>query len=163
MPGKFLQVDDVAAALAGGGERCHPEGMHGDVGIKLQPQDIAFDQLLHGAAGHGPGREAFLAVASGRIHGPKQRSARISPDICIIQPRLDAVAHEVERLQIPVIPFDSEQAEIAASMWKKTRAVGMSLGDRACLSLAMKTGVPAFTTEGEWDKCSLGVKIVKIR
>jgi ribonuclease VapC len=76
---------------------------------------------------------------------------------------LDAVAHEVERLQIPVIPFDSEQAEIAASMWKKTRAVGMSLGDRACLSLAMKTGVPAFTTEGEWDKCSLGVRIVKIR
>jgi PIN domain nuclease of toxin-antitoxin system len=76
---------------------------------------------------------------------------------------LDAIAHEVERLQIPVIAFDVEQAHIAASLWKKTRPVGMSLGDRACLSLAMKIGAPAFTTEGEWEKCRLGVKIVKIR
>jgi ribonuclease VapC len=76
---------------------------------------------------------------------------------------LDAVAHEVERLQITVIPFDAEQARIAASLWKETRAVGMSLGDRACLSLAMKTSLPAFTTEGDWLKCNLGVDVIKIR
>jgi ribonuclease VapC len=76
---------------------------------------------------------------------------------------LEAVAYQVERLQIPIIPFDAEQAQIAASLWNKTRSVGMSLGDRACLSLAMKTSLPAFTTEGEWQKCGLAVKIVKIR
>ncbi len=76
---------------------------------------------------------------------------------------LDAVASQIDRLQIPVISFDAEQAQIAASLWNKTRAVGMSLGDRACLSLAMKIGAPAFTTEREWEKCGLGVKIVKIR
>lgn len=76
---------------------------------------------------------------------------------------LEAVAYQVERLQIPVIPFDAEQAQIAASLWNKTRGVGMSLGDRACLSLAMKTSLPAFTTEGGWQKCGLAVKIVKIR
>jgi ribonuclease VapC len=76
---------------------------------------------------------------------------------------LDAIAHEVERLQIPVVPFDAEQAQIAASLWKKTRAVGMSLGDRACISLAMKTSLPAFTTEGDWLKCNLGVDVIKIR
>jgi PIN domain nuclease of toxin-antitoxin system len=76
---------------------------------------------------------------------------------------LDAVAFQIERLQIPVIPFDAEQAQIAASLWNKTRAVGMSLGDRACLSLALRTSLPALTTEETWQKCDIGVKVVKIR
>jgi PIN domain nuclease of toxin-antitoxin system len=76
---------------------------------------------------------------------------------------LDAVAFQIERLQIPVVPFNGEQAKLVASLWKRTRAVGMSLGDRACLALALKTSLPAFTTEAEWLKCKLGVKVVKIR
>jgi ribonuclease VapC len=76
---------------------------------------------------------------------------------------LEAVAFQVERLRIPVVPFDSEQARIAASLWKQSRVVGMSLGDRACLALALKTSLPAFTTEENWLKCSLGVEVVKIR
>lgn len=76
---------------------------------------------------------------------------------------LETVAFQIERLQIPVVPFDGEQAKIVASLWKQTRAVGMSLGDRACLALALKTSLPAFTTEEEWLKCKLGVKVVKIR
>jgi PIN domain nuclease of toxin-antitoxin system len=60
---------------------------------------------------------------------------------------LEAVADQVERLRIPTIPFDAEQARLAASLWKATRMVGMSLGDRACLALAMQTSLPALTTE----------------
>jgi PIN domain nuclease of toxin-antitoxin system len=48
-------------------------------------------------------------------------------------------------------------------MWKPTRGIGTALGDRACLALALKTSVPAFTTEEAWSKCELGVQIVKIR
>jgi PIN domain nuclease of toxin-antitoxin system len=76
---------------------------------------------------------------------------------------LEDVAYQVERLRIPVIPFDAEQARIAASLWKTTRHAGLSLGDRACLALAVKTSLPAFTTEGEWLKCKVGVQVVKIR
>jgi ribonuclease VapC len=77
--------------------------------------------------------------------------------------RLEDVAYQVSRLQIEVVPFDAEQAQIAASFWEATRNVGMSLGDRACLALALKTSLPAFTTESDWLKCSLGVEVVKIR
>lgn len=76
---------------------------------------------------------------------------------------LEAVIFHVRRLQIPVVEFDESQAEIAASFWKKSRTIGMSLGDRACLSLAMKLSVPALTTEQVWDKCDLGATIIKIR
>ena len=53
--------------------------------------------------------------------------------------------------------------KIAAWPWKATRVAGVSLGDRACLSLAMQTSLPAFTTERDWGKCGLDVEIVKIR
>jgi len=76
---------------------------------------------------------------------------------------LEDVAYQVERLHVSVIPFDAEQARIAASFWKATRSVGMSLGDRACLALALQADLPAFTTEGEWLKCDVGVQVVKIR
>ena len=76
---------------------------------------------------------------------------------------LEDVAFQVERLRIPVVPFDGEQASIAASLWKQTRAVGMSLGDRACVALARQCSLPALTTEADWLKCELGIKIVKIR
>jgi ribonuclease VapC len=76
---------------------------------------------------------------------------------------LEAVAFQVERLRIPVIPFDGEQARIAASLWKQTRAVGMSLGDRVCLALALTTSLPAFATEDDWVTYNFGVQVVKIR
>jgi hypothetical protein len=31
---------------------------------------------------------------------------------------LDDDAYQIERLRIPVIPFDAEQAKIVASLWK---------------------------------------------
>jgi PIN domain nuclease of toxin-antitoxin system len=76
---------------------------------------------------------------------------------------LETAAYQVERLRIAVIPFDAEQARIAASLWKTTRSVGMSLGDRACLAVALQTSLPAFTTEKTWGECGIGAKIVRIR
>jgi ribonuclease VapC len=76
---------------------------------------------------------------------------------------LEATAYQIERLRIPVIPFDAEQARVVASFWKGTRSVGLSLGDRACLSLAHSRNMPALTTENDWQKVDVGVKVVKIR
>lgn len=76
---------------------------------------------------------------------------------------LEEAIYQIERLHIAVVAFDEQQARIAASFWQSTRKVGMSLGDRACLALALSTSSPALTTEVEWTKCNLGVEVVKIR
>jgi ribonuclease VapC len=76
---------------------------------------------------------------------------------------LEESAYQIERLRIAVFPFDEQHARIAASFWKPTRDVGMSLGDRACLALALNLSLPALTTEDAWTKCDLGVEVVKIR
>jgi ribonuclease VapC len=76
---------------------------------------------------------------------------------------LDDVGFQIERLRIPVIPFDAEQAKMVASLWKSTRVVGLSPGDRACLSLGLKEDLPVLTTERAWSKINVGVSVGLIR
>lgn len=76
---------------------------------------------------------------------------------------LDDVAYQIERLRLPVIPFDAEQAIIVASLWKTTRGAGLSLGDRACLALGLKSGLSVLTAERAWEGCGVDAKVVRIR
>ena len=76
---------------------------------------------------------------------------------------VDAVAYQIERLRIPVITFESEQAGIVASLWQATRAAGLSLGDRACLALGIYNQWPVMTTDRAWAKVDVGVKVEVIR
>jgi ribonuclease VapC len=69
----------------------------------------------------------------------------------------------LDGLQLKIIPFGERQAVIAAGLFPKTRSKGLSFADRACLALALELSRPALTTEGEWQKCDTGVKVVKIR
>jgi len=76
---------------------------------------------------------------------------------------LDAASYQIERLRVPVIGFEAESAKIVASLWKESRAAGLSLGDRACLALGLKIGCPVMTTDKAWSGCDVGVKIIQIR
>ncbi len=61
------------------------------------------------------------------------------------------------------VPFTAEHAEIAALLWDKTRAFGLSLADRACLALAMERQLPILTADRAWSGLSLGLDIQFIR
>lgn len=62
-----------------------------------------------------------------------------------------------------VIDFDYEQALLTASLRVKTRAQGLSLGDRACLALAEQRQLPVLTADKVWSKLDLSIKVVLIR
>ncbi len=59
--------------------------------------------------------------------------------------------------------FDTNQAIIAASLDKITKAHGLSLGDRSCLALAKHKNLPVLTADRAWKELKLGVKIQLIR
>lgn len=61
------------------------------------------------------------------------------------------------------VPFDDEQARLAGSLVRITRPFGLSLGDRACLALAINRKATVFTTDRIWKKLSLGIEIEAIR
>lgn len=76
-------------------------------------------------------------------------------------------ALEIEQaLQGPlleVVPFDLEQAYAAGLLRSSTRGAGLSLGDRACLSLAMMLKLPALTADRTWKQLKAGVGVRVIR
>jgi PIN domain nuclease of toxin-antitoxin system len=60
-------------------------------------------------------------------------------------------------------PFTSEQAKVAGTLVKLSRPLGLSLGDRACLALAMTLKAPVYTTDREWKNLKLGIPIHILR
>jgi ribonuclease VapC len=62
-----------------------------------------------------------------------------------------------------IFSFDSEQASIAGGLVEFTRPYGLSLGDRACLALALVLDAPVYTTDKAWAKLDLGLRIHLLR
>jgi len=61
-----------------------------------------------------------------------------------------------------VAEFTEDLAWAAARLRPLTKQYGLSLGDRACLALAVKLSVPAVTADKEWSKLKL-CKVMLIR
>lgn len=61
-----------------------------------------------------------------------------------------------------IVDFTEALAWEAARLRPLTRQYGLSLGDRACLALAIKLKMPAVTADKEWSKLKL-CKVTVIR
>lgn len=87
----------------------------------------------------------------------------------VIQKSLDyevdisGLREDFEALGLEIVPFSIDQAEQVARLRRPTRAVGLSLGDRACLALALERGWSAVTTDRAWAEAALDVPIVTLR
>ncbi len=66
-------------------------------------------------------------------------------------------------LDIEVVSFGHKQALLAGELKRATRSKGLSLGDRACLSLAIEREAMVLTSDKAWKSLSLGVKVRLIR
>jgi PIN domain nuclease of toxin-antitoxin system len=76
---------------------------------------------------------------------------------------LENATYQVDRLQIPVIPFDYRQAVLTASVHSSTREHGLSLADCACLALGMAEKAVVVTADRKWAMLKLDVEIVQVR
>jgi PIN domain nuclease of toxin-antitoxin system len=66
-------------------------------------------------------------------------------------------------LKLLIIPFDEEQGFIAGLLRADTKSLGLSLGDRACLSLAIQQKLSVLTADRVWAGLQLGLNIQMIR
>lgn len=78
------------------------------------------------------------------------------------QGEIESIAQSFE---VPVVPMDEKLAYLAGLMRPVTRALGLSLGDRACLALGRSMGAVVVTSDRPWLKlgATLDVKIECIR
>ena len=77
----------------------------------------------------------------------------------------DEAARAVTLLGVEVVPFTEAHAHASSLMRPTTRAAGLSLGDRACLALAITRSLPALTAERRWPEIAeaVGVRVEVIR
>jgi len=59
--------------------------------------------------------------------------------------------------------FTAEHAKTAGSLITRTRVLGLSLGDRACLALGLALRAPIYTADKSWKNLKVGVRIYIIR
>ena len=74
----------------------------------------------------------------------------------------DAVQARLMRLPLEVVSFDQECAFATARLLPMTSVYGLSMGDRACLALAIARGIPALTADRAWVSIP-GVQVELIR
>ncbi|MDY7018943.1 MAG: type II toxin-antitoxin system VapC family toxin [Chloroflexota bacterium] len=74
-----------------------------------------------------------------------------------------AIHQALQPLGLEIVPFDEEQSYHAGLLRTSTEDTGISLGDRACLSLAKMLGVVALTADRAWVGLSIGATIKVIR
>lgn len=63
-----------------------------------------------------------------------------------------------KQLSLEIVEFDTAQARKVAELRPLTRHLGLSLGDRCCLALAILRGATALTADRAWkdlDFCSV--------
>ena len=114
--------------------------------------------LLHGE----PGADQVQAHLRNAVIGTVNLSevlAKLLESGMPAQPASQALG----QLQLRTIAFDASLAHATAALRITTRALGLSLGDRACLALAQSLSCPAITADRTWKTLRIGVKVMTIR
>jgi ribonuclease VapC len=75
----------------------------------------------------------------------------------------DGLREDLEVLGLKIEPFTSERAELASQLRETSRSLGLSLGDRACLALALNLKITAMTADKVWETLVIQIPIQVIR
>lgn len=107
-------------------------------------------------------REPGWEIAMRRLPGGIVSTVNVSEAIHVLEGRgadHRMAVDSIRRLRLEFVPFDEEQAFQTAAFHAMTRKQGVSLGDRACLALAMIRKCPVLTGDRGWRNLDLGLQI----
>jgi ribonuclease VapC len=93
-------------------------------------------------------------------------SVNVSETVAKMQERGTTEKEIVEAmadLRFKIVDFDTTQAIRAGRLRTATREWGLSLGDRACLALAIGEGAIAVTADRSWANLVLPVEVLLVR
>ncbi|MBN1191165.1 MAG: type II toxin-antitoxin system VapC family toxin [Dehalococcoidales bacterium] len=109
-----------------------------------------------------PGADMVAEVLPGSIISAVNLSEVVAKLIDAGIPQ-EIVRQVIEPLGLEIEPFDEKQAYLAGFLRSETRDAGISLGDRACLSLGKTLGLDIYTADKSWKAFSIGINIRTIR
>ena len=74
-----------------------------------------------------------------------------------------AVENAVSGLGIELHDFDRESAFATGALRPDTKGLGLSLGDRACIALGTRLGLPVLTADRRWTKLGGHITVHLVR
>lgn len=89
--------------------------------------------------------------------------AEVVAVLCLVDVPEIVIRNIINDLNIEIISFDQEQALQAGLLRKKTKAAGLSLGDRACITLSSIKNLTLVTANKIWSSLGLTNNIILIR
>jgi len=96
-----------------------------------------------------PGADAVAATIASASMGVFNYAEVVSHFIHLGMPAVE-VDDMLNPLPMTIIPADKLLARDAGRLRTATASAGLSLGDRFCLALAKREGVPAWTADRSW-------------
>lgn len=75
----------------------------------------------------------------------------------------DTASEIVASLSVETLSFSEADGELAGRLREKTRRLGLSLGDRACLATAIRRNATVLTADRAWADLDVGCRIELIR
>lgn len=109
-----------------------------------------------------PGHEVVEAALSESIIGTVNLSEVMAKLVEGGMPEPYAIA-TLKQLELAIVPFDTDLALRAGALRPRTKSIGMSLGDRACIALGMRLSLPVLTADRNWQALASEVQIQVIR
>lgn len=76
---------------------------------------------------------------------------------------VEGMRDDLQALGMQVEPFLAVDGERAGQLWLHTRQQGLSLGDRACLSLGLRLGLTVVTCDRAWAELPLELEVQILR
>ncbi len=109
-----------------------------------------------------PGSEVVDGVLSESVMSSVNWAEVVQKSIAA-RVNVDGMLDDLQALGLRVESFTPEDGELAGRLWEQTQQAGLSLGDRACLSLGLRLGVPVLTSDRAWASLNLSLDVQVIR
>ena len=108
-------------------------------------------------------KENGAEIVAMHLKGAIMSSVNFSEVVAVLARKMprQSIITVLTNLVADIVPFDEAQALEAGMLYQQT--TGLSLGDRACLTLAMVRGLPVLTADKIWLNLKLGLEIKTIR
>lgn len=118
---------------------------------------------------------AVIALVNGEPGGDLVRANLAEAVICAVNvaeivgrlmrkgESIEAVRRLLATLDFDIADFDSDLALNTGALIVDTSKAGLSLGDRACLAVAARYGLPVMTADRSWANLNVGVAVQLIR
>ncbi len=76
---------------------------------------------------------------------------------------VQVVAGITGHLRLTSVPLSKQHAVAVARLQPRTSAAGLSVGDRACIAVAIGESLPVVTADRAWLDLDLDIEVISIR